>query len=215
MVGGLHSMELQINSKHRLPILIATIIGFLTTLSAAQSLPDTSREKTVASDIAPPSTPIVKDAPALETAMHSGAMNVDLNYPGVGVRYFFSDKMALEGRLQDDGGNLAVGPRLYFYYPALFPARSRFSPYLCVESDYVAYKGSSTKGNGYAVGIFAGVEYSLSNSFSMQIDTGGLYLALKDKTDSGFAYENDLGFTINFGVNYYFKSGNSQLPEVP
>ena len=188
-------------------LFLATVFGFLASPSSAQSRPDNG------TTLDGNKTAIVKEASPQESALRSGAMNLDLNYPGVGVRYFFSGKMALEGRVQDGGGNLAVGPRLYLFYPGLFSARSKFSPYLCAEADYISFKGTPSKGNGYGGGAFAGVEYSLNQSFSMQIDTGGLYLALKDKSTS--LSQNDLEFTLNFGVNYYFKSGNSQLPEVP
>jgi hypothetical protein len=119
---------------------------------------------------------------------------------------------AIEMRAQHDKDNLAAGPRLY-WYPPLLSARSKFSPYLCVEGDYITFKGTLSKGNGWGGGAFAGIEYSLSRSFSLQIDTGGLYLDLRDTGTS--ITENDFEFTLNFGVNFYIKSGKSQLPEVP
>jgi hypothetical protein len=149
----------------------------------------------------PPSAP-VEAAPRFSP----GTMNLDLNYPGVGLRYFLSGKTAVEARAQADNGNLALGPRLY-RYPALFAAASRFRPYLCMEVDYVSSKGEYSKGKGWGVGPFAGIEYSLSRHFSLQIDTGGLFLALKDRSTS--LTEDDFEFTLNFGVNFYFKSGGT------
>ncbi len=139
---------------------------------------------------------------------NQGTMNLDLNYPGAGVRYFLSGKTALEVRAQDDKGNLAAGARLY-RYPTLFTVDSKFKPYLCAEADYISFKGTSSKGNGWAGGAFAGVEYALSRSFSLQFDTGGLYLALKDRNTS--LTENDFEFTLNFGVNFYIKSDYSRV----
>jgi len=150
----------------------------------------------------PPSPSLVESTPGFSR----GTMNLDLNYPGAGARYFLSGKTALEVRVQDDGGNLAAGARLY-RYPALFPADSKFRPYLCAEGDYISFKGSSSKGSGWAGGGFAGIEYSLSRFFSLQMDTGGLYLALKDKSTS--LTDNDFQFTLNFGVNFYIKSSGS------
>jgi len=154
------------------------------------------------------SSPLEETAPRFS----EGTMNININYPGAGVRYFLSGKSALEGRAQDDGHNLDAGARLY-WYPMRFSGGSRFSPYLCAEGDYVSFKGPAAKGSGWAGGAFAGLEYSLSQYFSLQMDTGGLFLALRDK-GTGLV-ENDIEFTLNLGVNFYIKSGNNGFLEAP
>ena len=147
-----------------------------------------------------------------EPAIRSGAVNLDINYPGVGVRYFLSDQTAIEGRAQYDKKNFVAGPRLY-WYPPLFPAGGKFSPYLCAEGDYVSFKDSSTKGSGWAGGAFAGVEYSLSRAFSLQMDTGVNYFSIKDKGTA--LTQNELEFALNFGVNFYIGSIGSEKTPAP
>lgn len=144
------------------------------------------------------------------TTIRGGAFNLDLNYPGVGARYFLTDKTAMEARAQYDGNNLAGGGRLY-HYPAILGADSRFNPYLGVDGYYVSFKGASSKGSGYSAGAFAGIEYSLSRSFAMQLDVGGSYLSLKDRASS--LTQSGIEFVFNLGINFYLKNRDSQVPQ--
>ena len=144
------------------------------------------------------------------TTIHGGALNLDINYPGVGVRYFLSDKFAIEGGAQFAKKDLVAGPRLY-WYPRLLSADSKLSPYLCAEGDYVSFKGAVTNGTGLAGGAFAGIEYSLSRTFSLQIDAGGEYFSVKDKGTS--LAQTGLEFILEFGVNFYPPFGaNARTP---
>jgi hypothetical protein len=135
-----------------------------------------------------------------EPMIHEGAANLDLNYPGAGARYFLSGKTAVEGRMQYEKNALSAGAR-YYWYPPLLPAGSRFNPYLGGEADYVSFKGATTDGSGWSGGAFAGIEYPVSRSFSVQADLGGQYFSVKDK-GSGLT-QGGLEFVLNFGVNYY------------
>ena len=158
----------------------------------------------------PPLTPQPHEPSAEKTTIRGGTLNLDINYPGVGARYFLSDRTALEGRAQLNKGNLIAGPRLY-WYPPLLPADGKFSPYLCAEGDYVSFKDAAVNGRGWAAGAFAGIEYSLGRSFSLQVDTGGGYFSIKDK--GAPLTQNGLEFILDFGVNYYLLSGAPSMRE--
>lgn len=140
---------------------------------------------------------------ATETPSRGGAINLDINYPGAGIRYFLSDETAAEIRTQYDKNDLITGSRFYWYPP--FTADPKFSPYLCAEGDYLSFKNTSTNGNGFSGGAFAGIEYSLNSSFSLQMDMGGEYFSIKDKVDS--LTQTGLEFILNFGINFYIKTG--------
>ena len=147
--------------------------------------------------------------------VHQERLNLDINYPGAGLRYFFTDKMAFEvrGQFADQtskdtgpGANTITsasvfGARLYRYTSS--PSR-HLRPYLCLEGDYIAFKGAYSNGNGAAAGAFAGVELFLTNLLSIQTDIGATYITIKDKdtalTDSG------LDYVMNFGINIYFNN---------
>lgn len=134
--------------------------------------------------------------------LRPGLTNIDLNYPGVGVRTFVSDKTALEARVQFERSDLAAGIR-YYWYPTLSKVDRRFRPYLCLEGDYVVFKKASTKGDGFAAGSFAGIEYALSRQFAVQIDAGPEVFFIRNKDTS--ATGRELEFILSFGLNYYFK----------
>ena len=132
----------------------------------------------------------------------SGMMNVDANFPGVGIRAFISDKTAVEGRAQFAIDVQSYGMR-YYWYPALFTSVNLVRPYLLMEGAYGRFKGASTLGAGLAGGGGGGIEYALSRSFSVQIDAEGEYFSIKDNYTALTAGE--LEFILNLGVNYYFR----------
>lgn len=140
------------------------------------------------------------------TPPHKGRLNFDLNYPGAGVRYFFSDKTAVEARGQytTSGTNnhlsaTVLGARIYRY---ISNSSRTLRPYLCFEGDHIIFKGEHSNGTGAAAGAFGGIEYLLGGSLSVQTDLGVAYITVKDTntalTDGGVDY------IMNFGVNIYF-----------
>lgn len=132
---------------------------------------------------------------------NDGLLNLDINYPGAGLRYFFSDSTAVELRGQYEKDVAIGGARLYLF-PWLFK-KEGVVPYFGVEGDYGSFKGDYAEGNGYAAGAFAGVEYFMGKSLSVQTDVGASYLSLKDKDTS--LTQSGLEFILNLGVNIYFK----------
>ena len=132
---------------------------------------------------------------------NDGLLNLNINYPGAGLRYFFSDSAALELRGQYEKNTTIVGARLYLF-PGVFDNEGVI-PYWGIEGDYGSFKGKYTKGNGYAGGGFAGLEYFLGTSLSVQTDVGASYLSLKDADTA--VTQGGLEFILNFGINIYFK----------
>lgn len=157
--------------------------------------------------------PAKKLKPAMRPGPQKGRVNLDVNYPGLGLRYFFSEKTAVEVRGQylsqnsDDTGvdaraktsALVLGTRLYRY-----GAGSSLRPYLCVEADYLSFKGAYSKGSGAAAGLFGGIEYFLGRALSVQTDIGAAYIAVEDK-DTAFT-DSGVDYIMNFGVNFYFNT---------
>ena len=136
-----------------------------------------------------------------EPASAKGSLNLDINYPGIGLRYFFSGSAALELRGQYEKDTTVGGARLYLF-PGSFK-KEGIVPYFGLEGDYGSFKGENSKGNGYAGGVFGGLEYFLGRSLSVQTDAGASYLSLKDKETS--LTQSGLEFILNLGINIYFK----------
>lgn len=148
--------------------------------------------------------------------VHKGRLNLDINYPGAGLRYFISDKTAVEIRTQamsqdadnrettEPGINTTLsasilGARIYRYISS---SNSSLRPYLCLEGGQITFDGVYSKGSGAAGGAFGGVEYFLGKSVSMQTDIGAAYISIKDK-DTALTV-GGLDFIMNFGINIYF-----------
>lgn len=133
-------------------------------------------------------------------AQRAGVFNLNINYPGAALRYFVADGRALEllGQGQDD---VFVGGLRYYYYPARLRSGA-LSPYIAAEADYLSFKGSYAKGKGWGGGLYAGAEYHLNRTFSVQTDLGAMYVSVKDK-DTSLA-QGGLEFLLNLGINIYF-----------
>ena len=130
----------------------------------------------------------------------TGSYNLDINYPGAGVRYFVADGKALEllGQGQD---HVFVGGLRYYLYPESL-RQGGLSPYFAAEADYLGFKGDYAKGKGFGAGLYAGAEYRLNRTFSVQADLGAMYVSVKDKDTA--LMESGLEFLLNLGVNIYF-----------
>ena len=134
-----------------------------------------------------------------DSRIAKGRMSAGLNYPGIGVRYFFIDSYAGELRCQFEKDILVMGMRACRYFRRI----SEVLPYAGLEADFVNFKGSHSKGTGLAVAVLAGGEYFVwEEKTSVQLDCGTAYLALADND-----YDlnvSGIEFVVNFGVNYYF-----------
>ena len=153
---------------------------------------------------AAPSLVRAEEAPAAGKFFPAkGALNLDLNYPGAGLRWFPAAGRALEliGQKQDE---IFTGSLRYYYYPEKLAGRA-IAPYLAAEGDYLDFKGKYSKGSGWGGGLFAGAEYRLGPKFSVQADLGALYVSVTDKDTS--LLEDGLEFLMTFGVNFYFSTG--------
>jgi len=140
---------------------------------------------------------------AAQQGQQKGSINLNVNYPGAALRYFVADGKGLEllGQGQDD---IFVGGLRYYHYPKKLRG-AVFSPYAAVECDYLSFKGDYSKGKGWGGGLYAGVEYRLGGRFSLQADTGAMYVSVKDKSTD--LMESGLEFLVNFGFNVYFGGG--------
>ena len=136
-----------------------------------------------------------------ESAMGKGAMGININYPGVGVKYGLSDKTAAELKLQTGDNINIVGLRYYKY----ISPESFTSLFWGAEGDYVSFKGSGSEGTGYAGGVFLGGESFILSNLGIMLDVGAMYIGLADNTTK----ESVAGFepVINIGINIYLGGG--------
>ncbi|MBI5574521.1 MAG: hypothetical protein HY919_08260 [Elusimicrobia bacterium] len=123
---------------------------------------------------------------------------IGVNYPGLGTRYFLSDKISLELKGQIEKDIFVGGLRGYWY----FSPEKKLIPFAGLEADFVTFKGDDSKGTGIAGEVFIGGEYFFAKSFSVQLDLGPAFVSLKDKDTSESV--NGLEYVVNFSINYYF-----------
>lgn len=140
-----------------------------------------------------------------------GDFGVGINYPGLGARYFLSDKISLELKGQFETNITVGGLRGYYYFNPKSKSKTKTkskSTYLLfagLEGDYVSFKGDVSKGTGLAGELFIGGEYFFTKSFSLQLDLGPALISLTDKDTSESV--NGVEYVTNFGINYYFGKG--------
>ncbi|MFA5857890.1 MAG: hypothetical protein WC955_02375 [Elusimicrobiota bacterium] len=137
-------------------------------------------------------------APVVYGEVVKGDIGLGLNYPGVGVRYFLSDKISLELKSQSENNIILGGFRGYWYFRPI----KTILPFAGVEVDYASFKGNNSEGTGITGEVFAGIEHFFVKSFSVQLDFGPAIVSLTDKGSSESV--NDLEYVVNFGINYYF-----------
>ena len=135
-------------------------------------------------------------------AERAGSAALDLNYPGVGVRYFLQNQSALEARGQFLGGTKLGGARFYQYLTDEYQKMHGLDLFLGLEADYISFKGNSAVGTGAAGEFFVGGEYFFSRALSLQVDGGPAYMSLKDTGTSLGVSRFDV--VVNFGINLYF-----------
>ncbi|OGS21070.1 MAG: hypothetical protein A2252_04030 [Elusimicrobia bacterium RIFOXYA2_FULL_39_19] len=130
-----------------------------------------------------------------------GNMGITFGYPSVGFRYFQSDTMAIEPRVQSDQGLMVAGFRGYRY----FYGYSADNVFLIsgFDMEYIQYDSPDSTGTGYMGAFFMGIEYFFSDKFALQLDTGPGYLRLQDKDVNVF--DETMFFSVNAGLNWYFR----------
>ena len=129
----------------------------------------------------------------------NGEFAVGLNTPGVGARYFLSDRFSLEAKVQYQTDVSVFGFREYFY---LNPGARKLNFLLGLENSFVSFKADNADGKGFFGEFYLGGEYFLTRRFSFQLDVGPGYVYLSD--DSTKLTEKGLEFVANFGLNWYF-----------
>jgi len=130
-----------------------------------------------------------------------GDFGVGLNYPGLGARYFFSDKMATELKVQTENNIFVGGLRGYYY----FSPKAQYLLFAGLEGDFVTFKGDVSEGTGFATEVFVGGEYFFAKQLSLLLDFGTALISLADKSTSESV--SGIEYVVNFGINYYFGRG--------
>ena len=135
------------------------------------------------------------------SAVAKGDISIGLNYPGVGIRYFFTNTTSLELKAQSENNVSAVGLRFYRY----FGSGSNMCFFWGLEGDYVTFKGTTSEGTWFATEVLVGGEYFFTKNLSFQADIGPAFISLADKNTTESV--SGLEYVINFGINYYFGRG--------
>jgi len=125
-------------------------------------------------------------------------IGLSLNYPGLGLRYFFGDKYYMEGKAQISDGVTALGLRGIQY----INPRDKLKLLWGTELGFVLYEGEESEGRGYVFEVFGGGEYMFSEDFSFNMDFGPALILLQDKNYDVSTF--GLEYVVNFGINRYF-----------
>lgn len=143
-------------------------------------------------------TVFTSTAPFVFGEVEKGDIGIGVNYPGVSVKYFTSDKLALELKGQAEKNIVIGGLRGYYY----FSTGKKFLPFAGLEADFISFKGLDSKGTGFAAELFVGGEYFFGKKLSLQMDMGPAFVSLADKKThiSGRGLE----YVVNFAINWYF-----------
>lgn len=126
-----------------------------------------------------------------------GNIGINLNYPGVGIRYFFSPFFSMEAKGQFESDVTVGGLRGYIYFTPHAPVRL----FTGLEGDYCSFKGEVSKGQGYAGQFFVGGETFLSKRLSLQMDIGPAYISLEDKDTK--VKTSGIEYIVNMGITFY------------
>lgn len=126
-----------------------------------------------------------------------GDLALGMNYPGINLKIFFSDKLSLEPRAQFETNILVAGLRCNYN----FNPQAMIIFFTGLELDYVSFAGEESKGWGFANELFLGMEFFLMKNLSLQIDFGPALIFLDD-SNSSFSVTG-LEYIVNFGLNWY------------
>ena len=134
----------------------------------------------------------------------AGRWALGLEYPGISARDYYSPASSLEARFQNADGVSVLSAR----WTRHARRQSALLPLYGAELGAVSFKGRTSKGGGFALGIFGGVERFFSRSSSVQADAGPYLVNIADERTQ--ITEGGLVFAVNFGINYYFNSGGGK-----
>ncbi|MEK7388221.1 MAG: hypothetical protein AAB036_00835 [Elusimicrobiota bacterium] len=129
-----------------------------------------------------------------------GTLGLSLNVPGIGVRYFLTERYSFEAKAQTSKNTVVAGLRTYRYFQSRY-----FLPYMGMEADFINFKGDVTKGTGMAFGLFAGGEHFFARRLSTQFDCGPALIHLSNQASR--VSVDTIEIVMNLSVNFYFLGG--------
>jgi len=134
---------------------------------------------------------------------------VSLNYPGIGIKYFYHTKNIFELRLQyfhtDDYTTTLFGLRYYRIFP--IAKNNNLFYYLGAEGSFFTHNenylssNESQSANGWLVGSYLGIEKFLSKKFSLNFDIGPYIATATINNYSSSLFD----FVLNVSINYYLR----------
>jgi len=130
--------------------------------------------------------------------VNKGKFGIALNYPGLGIKYFLSNKIAVELKGQNETDIFVSGLRGYYY----FNPKAKYLLFTGLEADFISFKGKVSEGNGLATELFIGGEYFFIKNLSLQLDLGPTLISIQDKQTSESV--SGIEYIVNLGINYYF-----------
>jgi hypothetical protein len=132
-----------------------------------------------------------------------GKWGVEVNYPGVGIKYAMAKNVNVVEVKAQFSKNIRVGGLRYYRY--LEGEKTRL--FVGAEGDYISFKGEEVKGKGFAISNFVGIERFL-DFFSMSVDVGPVYIRIKD--DESKISESGIDFLLNISITCYIGGGDDR-----
>lgn len=142
---------------------------------------------------------LINQATTVFGEVAKGDFGIGVNYPGIGARYFLTDKIPAELRMQFGSGITVIGARGYYYFNRDI---SKVLIFTGSGLHFVSFKGEESDGTGFIVELYGGGEYFFNKNFSILLDLGPAIISLQDKDYSASA--SGVEFVVNIGFNYYF-----------
>lgn len=119
-----------------------------------------------------------------------------VNYPGINLKYMFSEKFGGEFKFQYSEDIKITGLRGY-YGLKQFGNLSFFGG---LETDVIFFEGELTEGYGFALELFSGFEFLIYKHAVFQLDIGPALILVADK-DTKIS-NSEIQFVLNPAVNF-------------
>lgn len=131
-----------------------------------------------------------------------GTFALSLNNPGVGIRYFRTPSLSIEGRYQNNRDGIQLFSLRGYKY--LQKNLNNIKTYGCFELGHILFEGEESEGTGFLGGMSVGFEYFVFKKLGVGLDAGLYYVRLKEKDYS--ISIGGLGWAVNSALTYYFNT---------